>query len=223
MRTLEAHLGNFYFPAYLDELFGPGYDPEDDAWAWVEDDPALPRVLIIGDSISRAYTATVRKALKGTANVHRAPANCGPTGKFLQDGEVWLKQNGRKDWDVVIVNFGIHDGKNPAGYEGNLRKVLARLKQTGARIFWVRTTPWGKDATVFDTGGAGDASELTNPISDQVAKDAGFDVIDAHAIMKPLVPAHLNRKDFTHWDPEGYRILGSAVAAAVKTKIHPNP
>ena len=43
----------------------------------VKDDPQLPRILIIGESISRAYTARVRKRLLGKANVHRAPANCG--------------------------------------------------------------------------------------------------------------------------------------------------
>lgn len=38
------------------------------AWDYVEDDPKLPRVLIIGDSISRAYTVPVRSALAGKAN-----------------------------------------------------------------------------------------------------------------------------------------------------------
>ena len=221
LRTLESQLGNFYFPAYLDTLFDPKYDPEGDAWAYVKDEPKLPRVLIIGDSISRAYTATVRKALKGIANVHRAPANCGPTEKFLRDGEVWLNQNGRNQWDVVIVNFGIHDAKNPTSYEANLRKVLARLKKSEARIFWVRTTPWGKDATVFATDTPRDASELTNPLSDRVVKEFGVDVIDAHALMLPMVPAHLNRKDFTHWDAPAYEKLGTTVAETVKNKIFP--
>ena len=41
-----------------------------------EDDPKLPRVLLIGDSISIGYTTGVRKELKGRANVHRIPG-CG--------------------------------------------------------------------------------------------------------------------------------------------------
>ena len=221
LRTLEDQLGSFYFPVYLKELFGPNFNPENDAWAYIKDDPALPRVLIIGDSISRAYTADARKALKGKANVHRAPANCGPTGKFLELGEIWLEQNGSKRWDVIIVNFGIHDGKNPSSYEGNLRKVIARLKQTGALIFWVRTTPWGKDAKVFEDGENGDASLLTNGISDRVAKEEGLKVIDAHAVMAPMLSSRLNRKDFTHWDPEAYRILGKAVADAVAPSLKP--
>lgn len=221
LHTLEDQLGSFYFPAYLKELFGPNFNRENDAWAYVKDDPALPRLLIIGDSISRAYTVDARKALKGKANVHRAPSNCGPTQRFLQLGETWLNQNGDDQWDVIIVNFGIHDGKNPAGYEGNLRKIIARLKQSGATVFWVRTTPWGKDAKVFEDGDGGDASRITNGISDRLVKEEGLQVIDAHAVMAPMVGSRLNRKDFTHWDPEAYRILGNAVADAVAPSLKP--
>src|SRR5512137_2492523 len=41
------------------------------AFAPVSDDPKLPRVLLIGDSISIGYTLPVRKLLAGKANVHR--------------------------------------------------------------------------------------------------------------------------------------------------------
>ena len=37
---------------------------------YVEDDPDLPRVMLIGDSISIGYTLTVRRRLDGVANVH---------------------------------------------------------------------------------------------------------------------------------------------------------
>ena len=220
LRTLEDQLGSFYFPAYVKDKdrFSPAYNPAADAWAYVKDDPALPRVLIVGDSISRAYTAAARQALAGKANVHRAPANCGPTKKFLDLGEIWLDQNGSNKWDIVIVNFGIHDGKNPNGYEDRLRQVIGRLKKTGAKVFWVRTTPWGKDATVFD-GEAGDASSITNPASDSVASAEDLKVIDAHAIMAPMISTALNRKDFTHWSPEAYDTLGKAVATAIEPDL----
>jgi lysophospholipase L1-like esterase len=82
----------------------------------------------------------------------------------------------------------------------------------------VRTTPWGKDATVFD-GPAGDVSQLTNPVSDRVAKDEGLTVIDAHAVMMPLIPTGLNKKDFTHWSPEAYSVLADFIAKAVEASL----
>jgi hypothetical protein len=224
LHTLEDQLGSFYFPHYLNgDLFNLSkpYRAEADCWAYVKDDPSLPRVLIVGDSISRAYTVPVRQALEGMANVHRAPANCGPTAKFLENSEVWLRQNGSDRWDFIVVNFGIHDGKNPAGYEGRLRRVIDRLRQTGAReIFWVRTTPWGRNASVFE-GAEGDASFITNPVSDRLAEKEGLTVIDAHAVMEPMIATDLSRKDFTHWTEEAYTVLGNCIAAAVEPSLSP--
>ena len=37
------------------------------------DNPSLPRVLIIGDSISIGYTVPLRKKLQDKANIHRRP------------------------------------------------------------------------------------------------------------------------------------------------------
>lgn len=222
LRTLEDQLGGFYFPHYLNnDLFHPKkpYAEDEDCWAYVKDDPSLPRVLIVGDSISRAYTAPIRKALTGKANVHRAPANCGPTSKFLEKGEGWLNQNGSDQWDVIIVNFGIHDDKNISGYESRLREVIARLKQTGAKkIFWVRTTPWGKSASIFE-GQEGDESAIINPVSDRVAKEEKLEIIDAHTFMAPRIKMELSRKDFTHWKPEATDALGRFIALALESVL----
>ena len=105
-RTLQAELGDFYLPIHKREKVAG----KSNAWDFVEDDPSLPRVLLIGDSVSRAYTRTVRKELRGIANVHRAPANCGPTSTGLKKIDVWL---GDGKWDVIHFNFGIHDRATP--------------------------------------------------------------------------------------------------------------
>ncbi|MGC9318533.1 MAG: SGNH/GDSL hydrolase family protein, partial [Armatimonadota bacterium] len=69
----------------------------------IEDDPELPRVLLIGDSISVGYTLPVRSILEGTANVHRIPENGGPTARGLERIEDWL---GDERWDVIHFNWG---------------------------------------------------------------------------------------------------------------------
>ena len=66
-RTLQENLGSFYLPIHKRERV-KGIQT---AWSFVKDDPKLPRVLLIGDSVSRGYTMAVRKALAGKANVHR--------------------------------------------------------------------------------------------------------------------------------------------------------
>src|SRR5689334_14491816 len=78
------------------------------AFAAVKDDPALPRVLLIGDSISIGYTVPTREKLKRKANVHRPGTNCGPTTRGVENLDKWL---GDGKWDVIHFNFGLHDLK----------------------------------------------------------------------------------------------------------------
>ena len=128
-----------------------------------EPDPALPNVLILGDSISIGYTLGVRKALAGKANVFRPmsgtqPANCSGTTSGVTQIDQWL---GDKKWDVIHFNWGLHDLKhvespgssnasdNPANppqatvevYAKNLAQIVTRLKATGARLVFATTTP----------------------------------------------------------------------------------
>ena len=108
--------------------------------------PGLPRVLLIGDSISEGYTLPVRKLLQGRANVQRIPQNGGPTKLGIENIERWL---GVGKWDVIHFNWGLHDlmffpdpKVEPTQheqdqldrYERNLRVLVARLKQTGAKL-----------------------------------------------------------------------------------------
>lgn len=57
----------------------PRVDPpaaeSDPALRDVPDLPGLPRVLLIGDSISIGYTLLVRELLKGKASIYRIPVN----------------------------------------------------------------------------------------------------------------------------------------------------
>ena len=69
--------------------------PPNPAFAAIQDDPALPRVLLIGDSISIGYTLPTRRLLQGIANVHRIPTNGGPTINGLENLEAgWAAANG---------------------------------------------------------------------------------------------------------------------------------
>jgi len=122
----------------------------------VEDVPGLPRVLLIGDSISIGYTVPTRELLKGKANVQHPRDNCGPTTRGLEKLDAWL---GEKKWDVIHFNFGLHDLKyiNDKGalvpvaeghqqvpideYRKNLDEIVTRLKKTGAALIWASTTP----------------------------------------------------------------------------------
>ncbi len=116
------------------------------ALAAIQPDPKLPNVLLIGDSISIGYTTATRKLLAGKANLHRIPANGGPTIRGLQSIDHWL---GDTKWDVIHFNWGLHDIRRDSGkhqvpiddYQKNLNTLVERLKKTGAKLIWCSTTP----------------------------------------------------------------------------------
>ncbi len=187
----------------------------------VEDVAGLPRVLLIGDSISMGYTLPVRKLLEGRANVHRIPANGGPS-KNLIHYDKWL---GSGRWDVIHFNHGIHDlrvmpdGKRqvePADYERNLRAIVTRLKQTGAKLIFATTTPIPPPPLEPDRS-FGDVKEY-NAIALKVMKELSVDVNDLYAHVQPEFERLHKPKDL-HYTTEGSDFLAQKVAQEISSRL----
>ena len=206
-KVLQENLGNgFYLPAHKRDFVAG----RSTAWDFVADDPRLPRVLIIGDSISRGYTMATRSALAGKANVHRAPENCGPTANGLKKVDTWL---GQGKWDVITWNFGIHDRNTPpATYKANLETLVKRLQQTGAKIIWVRTTPApaGTNNEKFTDA----QCDFLNATADEVMKANHVSEVDLFALVKPKL-AELQLTNNVHFKEEGYQLMGGEMAKAI--------
>ena len=204
-------------------------------YAPIKDKPGLPRVLLIGDSISVGYTLPVRQRLKGKANVHRIPVNGGPTTRGLENLEAWL---GDKRWDVIHFNWGLHDMKYmaanktgnladpnaagsrqqvpPAEYEKNLRMLVKRLKETDAKLIWCETTP-------VPTGSQGrlvDDAIKYNAIAAKVMKTEGVAMNDlhSHALKKQKA---LQRTANVHFTLQGSQYLAKKIAAEIEARLPP--
>jgi len=66
----------------------------------------LPKVLIIGDSISIGYTPPLTEMLRGKAEVVHNPGNATHSAYGLKNLDAWL---GDAKWDVIQFNHGLHD------------------------------------------------------------------------------------------------------------------
>jgi lysophospholipase L1-like esterase len=207
-KTLQAELGNFYLPIHKREKVAG----KSNAWDFVEDDPGLPRVLLIGDSVSRAYTQTVRKELAGFANVHRAPANCGPTSSGLKKIDVWL---GDGKWDVIHFNFGIHDRATPlADYATRLEQLVERMQQTGAKLVWASTTPIPDVADKYTA----ESIVERNAAAAEVMQRHAVAIDDLFTAITPRL-AELQNPSDVHFSWPGNEFLGEQVAAFLKSMI----
>jgi hypothetical protein len=205
------------------------------AFAEVEDIAGLPRVLLIGDSISIGYTVPVRELLKGKANVHRPKTNNGPTTAGLRSIDEWL---GDGQWDVIHFNWGLHDlkymgakGQNltdpgdpssqqqvpPEEYEKNLEQLVSRLEKTGARLIWRNTTPVPEGASGRVVG---DAVKY-NAIAEKVMGQHGIEIHDLYSFVqvqqdKIMLPANV------HFTKDGYDALGQDVARVIQKTLPAN-
>jgi lysophospholipase L1-like esterase len=181
----------------------------------VEDDPALPRVLLIGDSISIGYTLSTRQALAGKANVHRPPTNCGGTPNIVRRLDEWL---GTGHWDVIHFNSGIHDLKRPGGkravtpeqYEKNLRIVVRRLKKTGAELIWCSTTQSPKAVC----GAPAEDFVTYNALARKVMEENGIRINDLYAFSLPRL-RQIQIPVNSHFTPEGSKVLATQVTSAI--------
>jgi len=199
----------------------------------VTDVEGLPRVLLIGDSISIGYTVAVRDLMKGKANVHRPLTNCGPTTKGLTQIEAWLKTGGEgKKWDIIHFNWGLHDlkymgkdGSNladpnskdshqqvpPAEYEKNLRKLVERLEKTGAKLIWRNTTPVPKGSKGRVTGD----SVKYNQIASKIMKEKGIPTDDLNTFSIER-QEQIQKKANVHFTTEGSKALAGEVVKSIE-------
>ena len=111
--------------------------------------PALPRIVLVGDSIRLGYAPRVADRLAGKAVVIGSSENGGDSASVLAHLDEWVL---RQKPDVVHLNCGLHDLKRSKKdgrhqveineYINNLRKIVSRIREgTDAAIVFADTTP----------------------------------------------------------------------------------
>ena len=193
-------------------------------------DRTLPKVLIIGDSISIGYTPYVIENLKGVAEVRRHRGNAGPTIRGVAGIEEWI---GDGNWDLIHFNWGLwdmygweyhKDDRSPKAYRQRLESLVRRLKKTGAKLVWATTTPaCPANETTMERRFKQKvriSSELERKYLEAaltVMNKHGVKVNDLHAFMKPLWSKYAIADNNVHFTKLGSRKLGEKVAKAINS------
>jgi acyl-CoA thioesterase-1 len=206
----------------------------------ITDVAGLPRVLLIGDSISLGYTVPTRQLLAGKANVHRVLRNCGASGTGFTGTRpgpnCWL--NGGP-WDVIHYNAGIwdtrlrpdKDGKAAVStpneqYLKNLSGVIEELKKTGATVIVATTTPI-PEVLIREAGGPltkkdrfFERIETKNELAVELLRSLDVRLNDLYAHIFPKRAEYwLNGGADLHFTPEGSAFLAEAVAKSIEEAL----
>lgn len=207
-------------------------------WAFTPN-PALPNVLLIGDSISIGYTLDVRRLMKGKANIFRpmnpngTPANCQNTHHGLQHIHSWL---GTTKWSVIHFNWGLWDlcyrsrqaqnnGRRDklhgvqdvpiAQYPKNLEELVQILKRTRATLIWAATTV----VPPHEVGRFVGDEVKYNRVAAEVMRRNHIRTDDLHALTSQFPPDSFRAPGNVHYTNAGYERIAEQVAASISSAL----
>jgi|GEM_PF-292588 len=187
----------------------------------------LPKVLLIGDSISKGYTPYVAEMMKGQAIVTHNKGNAGPTMRGLENIDEWLTV---AKWDVIHFNWGLHDmylwnykedERSPAAYEKRLDVLVSRLKKTGAKLIWATTTPACPEAeqkckVIVDSV----TEKKYLEAAARIMKKHNIQVNNLHAFMAPNWTTYSIAENNVHYTKDGSKKLAEQVVAKIRPLLN---
>lgn len=197
------------------------------------EDPRLPRVLIIGDSISGHYLYELRELMRGKANVigESSMSPRSPPEKYR-----WSRLGPRfyrADWaskdddlknflavqgpfDIVHFNNGIHNFSraNPGDekpYAEQLRKVVAAIRASGAVCLFANSTGTVADNTIPKSPRYLTNCLAFNAAAEAVMKELNVPVTDIHGLIQPRIK-ELISSDLIHPKAEASPLMAELIA-----------
>lgn len=194
---------------------------EDTEWLriWCEEvnDTSLPRVALIGDSITEGYYVFVKDLLKNTATVDYLATSYSIESNmysltvrdFINDSE----------YDVVHYNYGLHGFPVSEKSFGRLCKDLIRFAASKAKII-IATTTTVLDENMISQNACWKAKiEKRNTILVSVAKEFNTGINDLNSVCQRLDIAD-RTPDGVHFTKTGYSALAESVVKAVRTQLN---
>lgn len=201
--------------------------------AAAEPSAELPKVLILGDSISIGYTPVVKKLLEGKADVQRPATNCQHSANGVANVKNWV---GETKWSVIHFNFGIWDTHmldeqnqlvrdeagakgplhlrhTPEQYRKNLEQIIAVLEATGAKLVFANTTP-----IMRYTGKRTEDLTALNATAAELMAKHKIPVNDLYEFVLPNVKAW-QTGDKVHFNATGNENLGRRVSEAIEKQL----
>jgi hypothetical protein len=191
-----------------------------DIWISHANETNLPRVLLIGDSITHDYYSGVEKHLEGKAYVARLA-----TSRFASDPvllqEIALVLNNTK-FDIIHFNNGMHGWQHSEKeYEQAFPMLLRTIRKCSpnAKLIWANTTPLRvSPSSPTDNQATDERIAARNAIALKLMQAEGIPVDDLNALMLGHPEFH---SDNVHFNGEGIALQTAQVAASVEKLLKP--
>ncbi|MBJ2175932.1 SGNH/GDSL hydrolase family protein [Aureibaculum sp. A20] len=213
-----------------------------EAFKYVHPKKGLPNVFIYGDSISIAYSQSVREELNNKATVIRLFKNGGSSHNFIENMEELqekmfqpgLEKGWNFKWDLIHFNVGLHDLKYLKGknlnkangkqvswireYKENLNEICKYLKLNfpKAKLIFATTTPVPKNAKGrFE----GDSVTFNTAALEVLKKYPDIIINDLYSFTKPNAKIWAQEPGNVHYNDLGFTQQGKEVARLITKEL----
>jgi len=204
----------------------------------------LPKLFLIGDSISIHYGPYLEKYIRDFASYERkqengsgstnldypAGANGGDSKMVLSYLRDKLKNPDFKP-DYLLLNCGLHDIKRDPvtrkiqvpenEYRENLETIVRLLKENDIQMIWIRTTPVVDSIHNSNSRSFyrfADDVDVYNRIADDVCAKHSIPVIDLFSFTKQLGEGQF--ADHVHYIESARSLQAAFIAGALRTIIN---
>jgi hypothetical protein len=190
-------------------------------WTWTDRpetaSPALPNILLVGDSITRAYYPEVAKQLAGEANVYlfATSAASGDPRLPQQLGDYFSMMG--LSFAAIHFNNGMHGwGYAEAQYDAGLPGIIAALRAGApkAKLVWANTTPVLHDSKTGESTNA--RIDARNRLAAVCMAGEGIPIDDQHGLMLPHPELH---DGDVHFIAAGSALQATRVAAVLRNLL----
>ena len=176
----------------------------------------LPRVLLVGDSITYGYQECVREKLRGVCYVDYVSTSYAIDTRMYNE----LVKNFASDsrYAVIHFNHGLH-GKHISkrSYAARLKKLLSILEKNSKIILALTTFVYKEGNKRPDTSWMKRVKER-NEVMMALAQEKGYAIDDLYTVSVEMDKAK-RFEDGTHYLADGYEIFANAVAESIKTAL----
>lgn len=170
----------------------------------------LPKIFVVGDSISMHYGPYLEKSLSGffiydrkrgsESNLDDPNGANGGDSKRIITYLKELKENSNFKTDYLLINCGLHDIRKTAEndspqvsleqYSKNLTEIISISRELGAKLIWINTTPVNDSIHNSIVGFKRYNEDVIkyNIESTKIMKEMGIPIIDLYTFTMKFIP-----------------------------------
>jgi hypothetical protein len=183
------------------------------------DEPAqndLPRVLLVGDSITNNYQEKVRGLLKGICYVDYISTSYAIDTKIYNQ-LVYAFMTDSK-YDLIHFNHGLHGiHLSKKSYKSKMKKLLAKVEKDVRLILATSTIVYREGNKRLDGAWMKRVRER-NAAVQEIVEEMGCAIDDLYAVSVEI-PKEYRYVDGTHYLADGYAMLAETVAACIRKEL----